>query len=160
MTSSKYANAKQARTALDARLSDLRTGASAMAKPQGGWIKTIRTALGMSIKDLATRMSIDSSTLSRLEASEASARANFDSLSRAAEALNCELVYAFVPREPLAKSVARQAQASARVSLAATNLTMALEAQALSQTMLDNLIAQKAIELENSSTLWAQIATE
>ena len=160
MSRSQSNNAKQARTAFDARLSVFRADSNPLAKPQGGWIKGIRAALGMSARDLAFRMKIDASTLSRLERSEVEGRVNLESLSRAAEALNCDLVYAFVPREPLQQSVDRQARYTARAMLEQTNLTMALESQSLPQATLDNLIAERAEQLANSSELWNRIATE
>jgi predicted DNA-binding mobile mystery protein A len=153
-------NAKQARTAFDARFSLLRKDSITLSRPQGGWIQGIRSALGMSAKDLALRMQIDASTLSRLESSEVAGRANLESLNRAAEALNCDLVYAFVPREPLETSVSRQAQLVARLSLENTNHTMALESQALPQAMLDEIVAQRAKEIEASPRLWHVIAIQ
>jgi predicted DNA-binding mobile mystery protein A len=152
--------AKQARTAFDARLSGMREDSRSLARPQGGWIKGIRIALGMSAKDLASRMKIDASTLSRLETSEVAGRINLESLNRAAEALNCDLVYAFVPRAPLEQIVSRQAQAVARASLEGTNLTMGLESQALPQSMLEQLVAERAKEIEVSSQLWRQNASK
>lgn len=155
-----FDNAKQARTAFDARFASLRRESLALARPQGGWIKGIRSALGMSAKDLAKRMQIDASTLSRLESSEVAGRANLETLARAAQALNCDLVYFFVPREPLETSVARQARLVARASFEITNHTMALESQALPQAIFDELVDQRAKDIETSSKLWNLIATK
>ena len=157
---SRNSQAKQARTAFEARLSALREDARSLARPQGGWIRGIRIALGMSAKDLASRMNIDASTLSRLETSEIEGRVNLESLTRAAEALNCDLVYALVPRESLELTVSRQAHSVARNSLEDTNLTMALESQALAHRVIEQLVAQRAKEIEGSSQLWRQNASQ
>ncbi|MEX0828583.1 MAG: hypothetical protein WD005_06515, partial [Haliea sp.] len=55
-----------------------------------------------------------------------------DTLERAARALDCKLVYAFVPRQPLQELVMERARLIARKRLAVTGHHMALEAQSVS----------------------------
>ena len=62
----------QAQRAIDARLEEMKTASASLATPMGGWIFTIRSALGMSIGDLATRLAVLPSTVKRLEQSEQS----------------------------------------------------------------------------------------
>ena len=67
-------------------------------RPPSGWIKAVREALGMTSAYLAKRLGITLSTATRLELSEAEDRITLATLRRAAEALDCELHYALVPR--------------------------------------------------------------
>ena len=75
-----------ARNRLDDRLAPLRTQRNTLAVPRGGWAKAIRTALGMTLEDLAVRLGVTRSVLSRLESSEQKQTIQLDSLRRIAEA--------------------------------------------------------------------------
>lgn len=94
-----------ARVALEQRLGPVRMQADALAPPGGGWIRTIRNALGMSATQLARRLGVAQPTLTKLEQSEAAGRIQLDSLRRVAAALDCDVVYALVPRRPLQEMV-------------------------------------------------------
>ena len=94
-----------ARTSLDQRLAPVRIQADALAAPRTGWIRAIREALGMSATQLARRMGVAQPTLTKLEQSEAADRIQLDSLRRVAAALDCDVVYALVPRRPLQEMV-------------------------------------------------------
>ena len=76
--------------------------------PVGGWVKAIRTALGMSGRELGERMGVSQSTITDLEASEHRGTIQLDSLRRAADALDCELVYSIIPKTPLAQLEGRR----------------------------------------------------
>ena len=94
-------NAKQsalARKNLDKRLGFLRD--SDLTSPKGGWIRAIRDALGMSSRQLAGRLGVSQSRITPLERAEAHGGATLKTLKEAAEALDCTLVYAFVPNKP------------------------------------------------------------
>src|SRR5215212_1792829 len=69
--------------------------------PRLGWIREIRSALGMSAAQLAHRLGVGQSTVAKLEKSEAEATISLQSLRKVAEAMDCTLVYAFVPRNTL-----------------------------------------------------------
>ena len=144
----------QARIALDARRNAMQQAANALSRPRGGWINSIRTALGMSTADLAVRLGVTPSTVNRLEKSEARGTVNLESLSKVADVLNCDLVYALVPRVDLEELVRKQALEVAARRLKTTQATMALEQQAVQLEVLHKLIEQKARELAESRTLW------
>jgi predicted DNA-binding mobile mystery protein A len=78
-------------------------------RPPEGWIRTIRKALGMSTSELAERMSISKERAWKLEQTELEDSLRLSTLRRAAEALNCRLLYVFAPEEPLEDMVLRQA---------------------------------------------------
>lgn len=69
--------------------------------PIGGWICAIREALGMSQADLARRMQVRTSSVAKLERSERAGSVQLNSLRRAAEALDCQVICVLVPRRSL-----------------------------------------------------------
>ncbi len=140
---------------LDAGLTRWRS-AELPARPPSGWIKAIREALGMPAAHLAKRLGLVPSTVLRLETSEADDTISLGSLRRAAEALDCELQYALVPRQSIAQTMKSQANKVARERMAAVVHTMALEAQATSNETVDTQVKELAESLIKGSRreLW------
>lgn len=143
-----------ARRHLDAHLEHLRPVA-AEARPPRGWIRAIREALGMSTTELAARMGISQSRIPELERGEVASSLKLDTLERAADALDCDLVYVLVPRTTLEASVRAQAQRQATARLAAIRHTMRLEDQEVGQEDSEELIDELAAELVDRRGLWA-----
>jgi predicted DNA-binding mobile mystery protein A len=102
--------ASQSRSQLDERFRELGP-AKRYAAPVRGWIKAIREALGMSTAQLAKRLGIKQPSLVALEQSEAKGTIELATLRRAAEALDCTLVYALVPYKPLESTIRDRARA-------------------------------------------------
>jgi len=123
-------NSELARKHLDQRLSFLH-GTSALVRPPRGWVRAIRDALGMTAAQLAERLGVDQSRVTRLEKAEIEDAVTLRSLRQAAEAMNCTLVYAFVPDPSLDTIVRRRAQEVAEREVARIDQTMKLEDQAL-----------------------------
>jgi predicted DNA-binding mobile mystery protein A len=99
-------------------------------RPSGGWVRAIRTALGMSARQLAERMGVSQQALSRLESKEAVDAVTIKTLRRAAEAMGCQVVYAVIPGErSLQDIVDEQALKKASELVGAVDHTMKLEAQ-------------------------------
>jgi predicted DNA-binding mobile mystery protein A len=69
----------------------------------------MRDALGMSSYQLARRMGFSPTRVRQFEREEVVGSIRLSVLRRAADALNCQLCYAFVPEEPLEDMVLRQA---------------------------------------------------
>jgi predicted DNA-binding mobile mystery protein A len=122
------ADRASARRQLDKRLSVL-TDIDALTRPPRGWVKAIREALGMTTAQLAKRIGVSQPRAVTLEQAEARGAITLDSLERAAQALDCHLVYALVPRQPLDALIEERARRLAKKRLQATRHTMALEAQ-------------------------------
>ena len=74
---------------LDAALSRWRS-ADLPPRPPSGWIKAIREGLGMTATHLAGRLGVTTSTVTRLETSEADDTISLGTLRRAAGALGCD----------------------------------------------------------------------
>ncbi|MDZ7752223.1 MAG: mobile mystery protein A [Gammaproteobacteria bacterium] len=119
-----------ARRILDNRLNLLRES-EALACPPRGWIRAIREALGMTTSQLAGRLGVVQSRVPALEQSEAKKTVTLASLEKAANALDCRLVYALVPRRPLEDLVEERARHKAKQWLESTSHSMALEAQSV-----------------------------
>ncbi|MDR3440599.1 mobile mystery protein A [Telmatospirillum sp.] len=119
-----------ARRHLDARINK-QTPAEKLTRPPRGWIKAIREALGMTTAQLARRMEISQPGVVVLERSEAAGTIKLDTLQRAAAALNCRLVYALVPDEPLGTMVRERARQLAQRHLGTVEHTMRLENQGI-----------------------------
>lgn len=116
------------RRQLDARFDKLRP-VMHLAKPQAGWIRAIRQSLGMSAAQLADRMGVSQPRIIAMEHGEAQGAINVKTLQRAAEALNCTLVYVLVPNEPLEQVVHDRSIRVAAERVANVEHTMRLENQ-------------------------------
>jgi len=144
-----------ARRQIDQRTALLQTVSSEVfARPQAGWLRAVRDALGMSTRDMAARLGVTSMAISKLEASERAGTIGLDTLSRAADAVGCDVVYALVPRVPLEQQVHLQANAVARAELAPVATTMALEGQSVDAQTTQSLVENRIAELIDSRGLW------
>ena len=146
---------RQARRALDLRFSKSRDVLESVSKvPHAGWVRAIRDALGMSSADLAARMHVVDSTVIRLEAAEREGRVQLNSLRRAADALDCDFVYALVPRDSLEMQVNGQARRRAKLALIRVQHTMALEDQVAPPELSDELLKEQIASLLDRPGLW------
>ena len=117
-----------ARRALDQRLDTIRES-EVFSRPRKGWIRAIREALGMTASQLGDRLGVSQPRVSKMEQAEASGALTLESLERAAHALDCQLVYALVPRVSLQDQVEERALVKARTAMDFARHTMSLEAQ-------------------------------
>jgi predicted DNA-binding mobile mystery protein A len=122
------AGIRRAREILDRRLTALKP-VEQYAPPRSGWIRAVRDALGMTAADLAIRMGISGASIRSYEDKEATGGIRLSSLQRAAEAMDCTLVYAFVPKSSLEETVQRQARTVLDQQMKRVRQTMTLEAQ-------------------------------
>ena len=96
------------------RLSPLRN----VTPPPKGWIRAIRNALGMTAKQLASRLGVAQQAVARIERDELTGSVTIKTMRRVAEGLDCVFVCGFVPRSSLETSLRRQAQQlAARIKL-------------------------------------------
>jgi predicted DNA-binding mobile mystery protein A len=125
-------------------------------RPRGGWLKAIRTALGLTTRQLAARVGSAQAAVVAAEQREAAETISLGQLRRMADALNCDLRYVLVPRIPLAEQVDAQAERKARERVASVAHTMALEAQRAGSEFDKQQIAEVKDELLRGrrSRLW------
>lgn len=150
-------NRKIARQGLETRLRTIRKLAPSLAPPRGGWIKAVRTALGMSGRQFATRLGVSPPTANGIERSESESTVTLATLHRAAAALDCTLVYALIPNSDLETTVQLRARIVARERLRRVSNTMALESQEVPGAVSEREVTQLAEEIlaRQPLALWA-----
>lgn len=114
-------------------------------RPKEGWIRTLRKILGMSSPQLANRLDVSKSQASQIERMEMEDRITLKQLRRVAEVLDCDLVYALVPRQSIEDTIRDRARLKAEQLVSKTDVQMKLEAQQLSS---EKLQAQVEFETE------------
>lgn len=118
-----------ARQQLDRRLENVRQATPYLRAPEGGWVNAIRAAHAMSQADLARRMNVSQQAVSQLERREAIGSVTLSALEEAAHALDCEFVYALVPRRAIQETLEARALRLARQMLGSVRHSMRLEDQ-------------------------------
>jgi predicted DNA-binding mobile mystery protein A len=102
-----------------------------LPRPQKGWIRALREAMGVSYAELGERLQASRSLAAQQEKAEVEDRITLKSLRTCADALNCDLVYAFVPRGvSVEETLAARARAAASQTVRRVEHSMALEDQA------------------------------
>ncbi|MGL5830457.1 MAG: mobile mystery protein A [Angustibacter sp.] len=124
------------------------------SRPQGGWVRAIRQALGMSCAELADRVGVTTAAISKLERNERHRTISLPALERAAEALNCDVVYALVPRASIHDTIHDQAARKAREIFPRIAHTMALENQSLTRESAQRAFEDLVAELAQRRGLW------
>ena len=118
---------------LDEQVGVLKTARSATRRPVRGWLRAVREGTGATQVRLAAKLGMTRQSYAQLETAEARGAISLKSLQRAAEAMECEVVYFMVPRAAVAETFADLAARHdpERAHLAATEHSMALEGQAV-----------------------------
>lgn len=129
---------------------------SGLSRPKAGWVKTIRETLGMNTRQLGKRCGVSSERIIKIEADEIEGRTTVATLEKAARAMNCKLVYAFVPNSKMIDFIEKTAEDKARIQLAQTSHHMALEDQEIStESMKDQIdILKEEILRNNIKHIW------
>ncbi|WP_213807095.1 mobile mystery protein A [Granulicella sp. dw_53] len=101
-------------------------------RPSKGWIRSIRQALGVSSGELGRRLGTSRQLPLQLEKGEAEGRITLKSLRAVANALDCDLVYALVPRAgSMQDLIENRARVEAKKNVLGVEHSMALEDQAV-----------------------------
>lgn len=128
----------------------------AVKLPAKGWVRALRDGLGMSRRQLADRLGLSTSRIQRLEEDEVSGAVTIKTLRKTAEAMDCVLVYAIIPRESLEAIIKKQANKKAIQYLQDSSHSMKLEDQEISnkanQEMLETITNK--IMSKSTRTLW------
>lgn len=124
--------------------------------PSRGWLKEIREALGRTERQQAERLEISAPTLHKSEKSEAEDRITLGQLRKLADGLDCELVYALVPRTPLTEVVQNRAMQLAKEEVYGVAHTMSLEDQRPTDERIQKQVVRRSDELLGGkwSNLW------
>ncbi len=133
------------------------TSLQKVAQPPTGWIKAIRTAIGMSMQQLGNRLSITKQSVQDMESRERDGSITIKALREAAKALDMQLVYGFVPNDgSLDALIDRKAKDLATRIVLRTSNSMKLEDQENSQQRIAKAIEERAAIIKNEmpKTLW------
>lgn len=127
--------------------------------PPSGWLKAVRGALGISIRQLAERVGVSHGSISQIEKRESQRKVTLESLEQIANAMECKLVYAIVPKNPnetLDDLIQRKANEAAERILEQVSRSMKLESQGTSPKQVQLEIARIAQELiaTGDSRIW------
>jgi predicted DNA-binding mobile mystery protein A len=110
----------------------------------------------MSGVQLGKRLKVSPQTVEAMEKSEAAGTIQLNTLRRAAEAMDCTLVYALVPRTSLGNTVRNRARQIAKAALARVSHTMKLEDQDTGDRGLDARIEDYIRHIKNRD-LWNDV---
>ena len=145
------------RRQLDDQLSTLRDRQFPI-RPDQGWIRTIREALGMSLRQLGERTGITKASVAQMERREAEGTITLNSMQKLATAMEADVHYFVVPRRGLEEMVKNRAESLARQLAKEVSDSMALENQATSADRLRDLIEYHTGRLlEDAATLWDDV---
>lgn len=119
--------------------------------PPQGWIKTIREFLGMTTSQFAQRINVTQPRVINIEKNEKNVK--ISTMERIADSLNCEFVYAFIPRENIRDIHYNQAKKTAIKILNKVNKNMELENQSVKNNELLEDLIQELLN-GNISKIW------
>lgn len=144
------------RKQIDTRLDRVREHASLLRTPRGGWLRLVRTALGMSQEVLGARLGVTKQAVTDLERREGEGTATLAKLQKAAEALDAELLWVIVPRRPVAETLEARADAIARRLAGQVGHSMRLEDQATGPDAQAERVAElRTMLLESPELIWS-----
>ena len=130
---------------------------SNMATPPLGWVKALRSALGISLQQIANRLSITKQSVKEIELREKEGSITLNSLREVARSLDMDLVYALVPKDgSLNALIDRKAYEMARAIVQRSSNSRKLEDQENSDQRIQKAIQERFSELKNEmpKTLW------
>ena len=125
--------------------------------PPTGWIKAVRVSLGMSLQQLANKLSITKQSVQEIEHREKVESITLKSLRDAAGALDIKLVYALVPIDgSLDALIERRARELAIKIVSRSSNTMKLEDQENTKDRLKKAIEERTTLIKNElpKMLW------
>jgi predicted DNA-binding mobile mystery protein A len=128
-----------------------------LPNPPTGWVKAIRSALGMTMQQLANKLGITKQSVQEIELREKEGSITLKSLKETARALDMELVYGFVPKEgTLDKYLESKARFLAEQIVYRTSISMKLEDQQNSNERIKKAIDERTILIKQElpKALW------
>lgn len=137
-------------------VSAARAKLAGLQTPSEGWLRTMRTSLGMSGAQLARRMGLTRDAISKFEKAELDGGITIKSMQSLAQSMNARFVYAIVPEGDIDEIIERRAHQKAEKLVKEASVHMALEAQSLSQERYNEQVKRLAREMLDTtpSKLW------
>lgn len=131
--------------------------ATKVTPPGTGWVKAVRLSLGMSLQQLANKLSITKQSVQEIEKREKEGNITLKSLKKAANALDMKLVYGLVPNDgTLDALIEHKARELAIKIVTRTSNNMKLEDQENSEERLKKAIEERTTNIKNEmpKILW------
>lgn len=125
--------------------------------PPTGWLKAVRVSLGMSLQQLADKLSITKQSVQEIEQREKEGTITLNNLKETANALDMQLVYGLVPKDgTLDDLIERKAKELAIRIVSRTSNTMKLEDQENSKQRIKKAIEERTTIIKNEmpKMLW------
>lgn len=125
--------------------------------PEIGWVKTIRTGLGISLEQLGDKLEITKQSAQNLEKREALGSATINAMKEAGQAMDMKFVYGYIPVDgTLEALIEKKAKKLATEIVMRTSATMRLENQENSPQRIKDAIEERTKELidEMPKILW------
>ena len=141
---------------LDRKLKGFNTAVQ-VTPPPTGWLKAVRVSLGMSLQQLADKLSITKQSVQEIENREKEGNITLKTLKDTANALDMQLVYGFVPKDgTLDDLIERKAKELAIRIVSRTSNTMKLEDQENSKQRIKKAIEERTAIIKNEmpKMLW------
>ncbi len=131
--------------------------AEGIVTPQVGWIKTIRTTLGMSLAQLSKKLGRNRSSIARMEEREPNGSITIKTMEEVGRAMGVKLIYGYVPIDgSIDKLIEKKAKNLATEIVMRTSGSMKLEDQENSPERIRKAIAERTKEImdEIPKKLW------
>ncbi|MFM8512522.1 MAG: mobile mystery protein A [Bacteroidota bacterium] len=125
--------------------------------PPTGWIRAIRTAIGMSMRQLGKKLNVTKQGIMDIENRERDGSITLKSLREIARVMDMQLVYGLVPNDgSLDALIDKKAVEVAKQVVMRSAQTMTLEDQANSSIRIETAIRERAeaIKSEMPKILW------
>ncbi|MBP9753352.1 MAG: hypothetical protein KBD31_06085 [Proteobacteria bacterium] len=132
-------------------LKDLKT-----INPTFGWIRYIRESLCLSAERLGLLLNMKQPSVFGMEENERTKKITLETLDKAANAMGCDLVYAFVPKSTMQSFICDKQKEIGQKIVEKANHTMTLEKQGLEAKALkqQQKIMQEGLSHESLKVLW------
>lgn len=150
-------NKKALQRAQITQKTDVFLPASTITTPSSGWVNAIRTALGMTLEQLAKKLGVSKQNIQRLEKSEQEKSITLKSLHELANAMDMKLVYGFVPKDgSIDALIDRKASHLAYEIVHRTSQSMMLEDQEVSYERLQQAVKERKQDIieKMPKSLW------
>jgi predicted DNA-binding mobile mystery protein A len=116
--------------------------------PSSGWVFAIRQALGMSLRQVGSRMKITPQSVRDIEEREKDGSVSIKALRNFGAAMDLKLIYGFIPeRGKLEDMIKVRVEELASEIVSRTSASMKLEEQENSRSRIKKAVSEKAGEI-------------
>ena len=116
--------------------------------PNEGWIRAIRNAIRMSLRQLGERLFVSIQSVKEAEQREIDGSITIKRMKEVARALDMQFVYGFIPKEgSISQMIEKQAYNKAKTIVLRTSKSMSLEDQKVGNSRIQKAIEERAEEL-------------